>query len=126
MKNWLLVPLLAAALATAAPGNVYAQGLPDGVSVQVVGEYAADVDGLEKVLLRKITLEPGSSLTIPVSDPTFCDATEGLLTVLDEGDGSTAVYSPGSRWAPVVGHTYTITNQGSVTHSHYAYVLIRM
>ncbi len=64
-------------------------------------------------------------MTIPVPSPTFSDATEGLLTVSDEGDGTTAVYSPGSRWAPLEGHTYTITNQGSVTHSHYAYALVR-
>lgn len=84
-----------------------------------------DIPGIEKVELKKITLEPGAILAnFPVKDQIFCNATQGVISVIDHTSGTSTLYTAGSRWAPRKGGIFTISNPGEVTHVHWVYALI--
>ena len=107
------------------PVQSWSQGLPEGVEVQVVAEYSVTIPGIEKVQLRKVTLQPGAILeNIPVNDTDFCSETQGTLTVVDHKNGTTTLYAAGSRWAPEKGITATISNAGDVPAVMWVYRLI--
>ena len=107
------------------PVQGWSAGLPEGVSVDVIAEYPVDIPGIEKVVLKKITLEPGAKLAnFPENDTTFCHATAGTITVVDHANGTTTIYTEGARWAPQKGATYSISNPGDVTHVHWVYALV--
>ena len=50
----------------AVPTLGHAAGLPEGVTIEVLAEYPSNTPGVEKILFRKITIKPGSSLTLTV------------------------------------------------------------
>ncbi len=125
ITSFLISTAFLAVALLALPNTGWAGELPEGVTVQVVAEYPVDIPGVEKVLLKKFTLQPGATLAkFVVNDQTFCNTTQGVVTVIDHTDGSTTLYTPGSRWAPVKGHTFTVSNPGDETHVHWVYAMI--
>ncbi|MDT8343056.1 MAG: hypothetical protein RQ752_01375 [Thermohalobaculum sp.] len=98
--------------------------LPAGVDVDIVEEYTADVPGVEKVQLRKMTLAPGATLAnFTISDQLYCMAAEGDISVVDHTRGTAATYSTGDHWTYPAG-TYTLSNPGAVEHAHYFYAMV--
>ena len=99
--------------------------LPEGVRIQLVAEYSSDIPGVQKVQLRKVTLEPGATLgNFTVADPLFCNATAGTISVFDHAKGTTAVYRSGDHWSFARGQ-FTLSNPGDVDHVHYLYAMIQ-
>ncbi|MBI1893162.1 MAG: hypothetical protein HYS14_03500 [Candidatus Rokubacteria bacterium] len=43
-------------------GDAGAQGLPPGVHLEVVAEYPSSEPGIEKIVVKKFTLDPGAKL----------------------------------------------------------------
>ncbi len=43
-------------------GHVQAQGLPPGVTLEVLAEYPSTDPGIEKIVVKKFTLAPGAKL----------------------------------------------------------------
>ena len=107
------------------PAQSWSQDLPEGVGMEVVATYPVDLSGIEKVELRKVTLEPGAILkNFTVKDQFFCHVTQGEILIVNQASGASVLYSAGSRWAPVKGSTVTISNPGDVTHVHWVYAMI--
>ncbi len=119
---WIATAFLAIAL-LAGPSKSQA-ALPEGVTIVVLAEYPVEVAGLEKVLFRKITLEPGASWSFTTPSQSFCQGTKGELEVLNHTSGKTVIHKVGDRWAPPPGQDVTITNRGTVDHEHLFYTLI--
>ena len=65
------------------PLQAWSQELPEGVGAQVVAEYAVDIPGVEKVELRQLSLAPGASWEFEIEDTLFCDAIQGVISVVD-------------------------------------------
>ncbi len=107
------------------PAQGWSKELAKGVTIQLVAEYPADVPGIEKVLLQKLTLAPGAVLEGTLKGIAFCNVTRGSISVVDHTNGTTTVYTVGSRWAPQEGIKFTISNPGDVTHVHWIYRLVR-
>ena len=124
ISSLLISPAFLAAVLLIAPSKGRAAELPEGVTYQTVAEYSVDVSGLEKVVLRKIILEPGATWEVTVNDQVFCNVTQGSILVVDHEAGSSTLYTTGSRWAPTKGNTVTISNPGDETHVHWIYALI--
>ncbi len=124
ISSLLISTAFLAAVLLIAPSKGRAAELPEGVKVQTVAEYSVDVSGLQKVVMRKIILEPGATWEVTVNDQVFCNVTQGSILVVDHEAGSSALYTTGSRWAPVKGNTVTISNPGDETHVHWVYALI--
>ncbi len=94
------------------PTQGWSQDLPEGVSI-------------EKVQVRKFTLQPGAELAnFTVEDEIFCHATDGVVSVVDHTAGTSTLYTAGSRWAETKGSTFTISNPGDDIHVHWMYTLI--
>ena len=99
--------------------------MPEGVGIQLLAEYSSDIPGVQKVQLTKVTLEPGATLAnFTVTNPLYCNATEGTISVLDQASLKTAVYRPGDHWSFAKG-TFTLSNPGDVAHVHYLYGMIQ-
>jgi len=43
-------------------GHVQAQGLPPGVTLEVIAEYPSTEPGIEKIVVKKFTMAPGAKL----------------------------------------------------------------
>ncbi len=106
------------------PLQAWSQDLPEGVGAQVVAEYAVDIPGVEKVERRQLSLAPGASWEFELEDTLFCNATQGVIVVVDLTLGTSTLYTVGSRWAPNKGSTVFISNPGDETHVHWALALI--
>lgn len=107
------------------PSQGWSKEVAKGVTVDLVAEYPVDVPGIEKVLLQKLTMAPGSVLEGTVIGITFCNTTRGSISVVDHTNGTSTIYTVGSRWAPEEGIKFTLTNPGDVTHVHWIYRLVR-
>ncbi|MCI0626798.1 MAG: hypothetical protein L0387_34985 [Acidobacteria bacterium] len=106
-------------------GSDWMAKLPEGVEIQLVTEYSSDIPGIQKVQLRKVTLEPGAILAnFTVTKPLYCDAAAGTISVFDHAKRTTAVYRPGDHWSFARGE-FTLSNPGDVDHVHYLYALIQ-
>ncbi len=107
------IGLLLAALLLLFPMQSWSQGLPEGVTWEVVAVYKVDTPGLDRVELGKFTMEPGTSLETPVEATVeFCTATQGEFTVVNHDLGTTTIYATGSRWSQKKGHLVTVSNLG--------------
>jgi hypothetical protein len=97
----------------------------EGVAFQTVAEYSPDISGVQKVALKKVTLAPGATLAnFTVTDPLYCSATAGTISVVDHAKGTTAVYRSGDHWQFASGQ-FTLSNPGEVDHVHYLYAMVR-
>jgi hypothetical protein len=120
---FIAVGLLTIAL-LAVPSTSQAQGLPEGVTVDVIAEYPSLTQGVDKILFRKITLKPGASWSNTVPAQSVCQATSGELLVVDHTSGESFTFKVGDRWSTTPGHKVTLSNPGSVDHEHLFYTLI--
>ncbi len=114
-----------AALLLLFPVQSWSAGLPEGMTVDLIAEYPVQIPGLEKVQLKKMTMQPGTVLkefTVPVSH--YCTVTQGMFTVVDHTAGTTTVYVAGSRFAPTKGHIVTVSNPGDELAVQWNYYLI--
>ena len=107
------------------PSISTAAGLPKGVAVEVLAEYASNTPGVEKILFRKITIKPGSSWTIDaLPAQRLCQGTKGVLEVTNHTTGKTAIHKAGERWDTTPGHKVTLANKGTVDHEHLFYTMV--
>ena len=127
MKRMMSLLTVATFLATAllaVPVSSIAAGLPDGVRIDVLAEYESKTPGVEKVLFRKITIEPGKSLSLTVPAQSVCQGTKGVLHVDNKTTGKVTVHNAGDRWSTVPGHKVSLINKGSVDHEHLFYTMV--
>ncbi len=106
------------------PTQGWSQDLPEGVSMDIVAEHKTDIPGIEKVELRKLSLQPGAEMAFTLAEQLFCHATDGVISVVDHTNGTTTLYQAGSHWAPTKGTSVTISNPGDDIHVHWAWALI--
>ena len=99
-------------------------GLPEGVTIEVIAEYASQTPGVEQILFRKIVMKPGVSWTLTVPAQSVCQGIKGELEVVDHTSGETFNFKAGDRWYTVPGHEVTLTSTGTVDHEHMFYTLI--
>ncbi len=123
-RSFTIATALVAAIFLFLPSKGWTAGLPEGVSVEVIAEYASQTPGIEKVLFRKITMKPGSSWTLTVPAQSLCQGTKGVLEVVDQTAGKTYTFKAGDRWDTSPGHTVTLSNKGTVDHEHLFYTMI--
>ncbi len=107
-----------------APSIGFAQGLPKGVAIEVLAEYPSKTPGVEKILFRKITMQPGASLSLTLPAQSLCQGTKGVLTVVDHTSGKTFIRKVGQRWDTSPGHKVTLTNKGTTVHEHLFYTMV--
>ncbi len=116
-------PVLAAVLLFF-PLQSWSQGLPEGVTWEVVAVYKVDAPGVDRVELGKFTMEPGTVLKDFYLEATeFCNATEGSFSVVNHDLGTTTLYAAGSRWSQSKGQTVTVSNPGDVAAVQWVYEL---
>ena len=108
----------------AVPSTGQAQGLPEGVTVELIAEYPSMTPGVEKILFRRIVLQPGATWTLTSSSQSLCQGIKGALEVVNNVTGETIVHKAGDRWVTVVGQEVTLTNRGTVDHEHLFYTMI--
>ncbi len=108
----------------AVPSTSHAAGLPKGVTIELIAEYASNTPGVEKILFRKITIKPGASWSLTVPDQSLCQGTKGTLSVTNHTSGKSAVKKTGDRWVTTPGHKVTLSNKGSVDHEHLFYTMV--
>ena len=120
---FIAVPLLAIAFLVT-PSTGYAAGLPKGVAIEVLAEYSSKTPGVEKILFRKITMQPGASLSLTLPAQSLCQGTKGVLTVVDHTSGKTFIRKAGQRWDTSPGHKVTLTNKGATVHEHLFYTMV--
>ncbi|MFQ6016588.1 MAG: hypothetical protein ACE5KF_00175 [Kiloniellaceae bacterium] len=96
----------------------------EGIEVKVVAEYPVNIPGIEKILLRKVNFQPGASVDLTVEHVEFCSATQGIWSVVDHTNGTTTIYTAGSRWAPEKGAKVTVSNPGDEPAEQWVYRLI--
>ena len=123
-RSFTIATALVAAIFLFLPGKGWTAELPEGVSIEVIAEYASKTPGIEKVLFRKITMKPGSSWTFTVPAQSLCQGTKGVLEVVDQTDVRTYTFKAGDRWDTSPGHTVTLSNKGTVDHEHLFYTMI--
>ena len=125
MLRFVSVFVAAASLAIAflaVPSTSHA--LPEGVTVEVLAEYASKTPGVEKILFRKITMKPGASWTLTAPAQSLCQATKGVLEVAETASGKAVIYETGDRWATTPGIEVTLTNKGTGDHEHLFYTMV--
>ena len=121
----LLIAITSLAIAfLAVPGTGHAAGLPEGVTLEVLAEYPSKTPGVEKILLRKITLKPGASWTLTIPAQSLCQGIKGELEVVDHTSGETFIRKAGERWDTTPGHKVTLSNKGRVDHEHLFYTMV--
>ena len=118
--------LFAFLLAVLTPIQADGAGHRKGGSVVLVSEHKVNIPGIKKVIVQRLTLEPGAVWKdVKVSGLPFCDATKGVITMTDQATGVATTFGVGSRWAPVEGSVVTIANNGGTVHEHYITRLVR-
>jgi hypothetical protein len=123
-KGFTIATTLVAVIFLMLPGKGWTAELPEGVSIDVLAEYASKTQGVEKILFRRITLRPGASWTFTVPAQSLCHATKGELEVADQTTGENHTFKAGDRWDTSPGHKVTLSNKGSVDHEHLFYTMI--
>ena len=99
---------------------------PKGAEVVLVSEHKSNIPGIAKVIVQRLTLEPGVVWKdVKVKGIPFCDATKGVVTVTDQKTGATMTFGVGSRWAPAEGMMVTLSNTGDTIHEHYITRIVR-
>ena len=121
--NLLTATTFLAVALLAVPSKGWA-GMPEGVIIDAIAEYPSEVPGLEKILLRKITLKPGASWSLTVPEQSVCQGIKGVLQVVNKTTGKISIFNAGDRWSTVPGHEVTLNNNGTVDHEHLFYTLI--
>lgn len=123
-SSLIIVPFLTALLLLF-PVKSWAQEMPEGVTWDVVAEYAVDIPGVEMVTLGKFTMEPGVVWAdYPQALKEFCQVTQGTWAVTVQETGTTNVYPVGSYFSPPKGVTLTIANVGDEVAVQWVYSLI--
>ena len=87
-----------------------------GVHHETVAEYASADPGIEKVLIRKFTLDPGAKEENFTPDhDNQCTGGQGEATVVAK-DGTTYMHKAGEVWIERKGETQSIYNNGKVPY----------
>ena len=87
------------------------QQLPPGVKVQVLGEMGSKIPGVEKIVMKRFTLDPGAKLeNLTPTNTQLCTASGGEATVTM--GGKTIVRKAGQAWVEEKGVTFSIENKG--------------
>lgn len=93
-----------------------AQGLPPGVTVEVLADYGdPGIPGVANVRLKRLTIQPGAKIeNLPIKTTNYCRVVGGAVTAV-RADGSTLILGPGSRWVEPKGLVYKVLrNDGDV------------
>ncbi len=93
-----------------------AQGLPQGVTVEVLADYGSPGSpGVARVRLKRFTLAPGAKIeNLPITTTNYCETSKGAVTAVIE-NGPTLILGPGSRWVEPKGRVYKVLrNDGDV------------
>lgn len=123
-RSFTIATALVAAIFLFLPSKGWTAGLPEGVAIEVIAEYASQTPGVEKILFRKITMKPGSSWTFTVPAQSLCQGTKGVAKLVNHTTGKTVTFRAGDRWTTTPGHNVTLSNEGTVDHEHLFYTMI--
>ena len=104
--------------------GVWAETMPEGVTMVVLKETPADhLPGVAKVRLVELRLAPGAKwMNHTISDSGFCTSLQGTVTV-EVGD-KTFTRFPGETWVMKKGPTVNIYNRGTVEHVERMWLMI--
>lgn len=106
-------------------GTVTADEPPEGITVNVIAEYASRVPGIEKVRLVRVVMEPGAAFrNVEIKSEEYCELEQGTLTHTNHTTGVTDVLTTGARWAPPKGDYHTVVNSGDDVVDMWVYQLI--
>ena len=123
IKRWLGISFVLILLPLARDAN--SAMVAEGVNVTVIAEYPTTVPGLKIIRLIRVDYEPGAGIPASlIHSDEFCTLTQGALTVVDQGKGTTNVYSVGGRWSLQKGTTASTTNIADGPTSMWVYQLI--
>ena len=123
IKWWLGISFFLMLLPLARDAN--SAMVAEGVNVTVIAEYPTTVPGLQGIRLIRVDYEPGAGIPPSlIRSDEFCTITQGALSVVDEGKGTTNVYSVGGRWSLQKGTTGSSTNIADGRTSMWVYQLI--
>ena len=90
-----------------------AQQLPPGAKEEVLGESPSSIPGIEKIVMKRFTLDPGAKLVnFTLEHTDFCVGYQGEATVT-VGDKK-IVRKAGHAWVAPKGVTFTMENAGTV------------
>ena len=89
-----------------------------------ITDYSTEVPGLDKILLRKITLKPGASWSLAVPDQSVCQGVKGVPEVVNKTTGKISIFNADDRRSTVSGHEVTLNNNGTVDYGPLFYTLI--
>jgi hypothetical protein len=90
------------------------QGLPPGVHHETVAEYPSADPGIEKVVIKKFTLDPGAKEENFTADlDNLCTGAQGETTVVAK-DGKKLVRKAGQVWIERKGESFSFYNNGKV------------
>jgi hypothetical protein len=105
--------------------HAFAEGLPEGITVKPIAEYASRIPALEKVRLVKVVMKPGAKFdNILIKNEEYCRLSQGTLTRTIHTTGITQVITVGAMWAPPKGDRHTVTSIGDVDAHMWVYQLI--
>ncbi len=93
-----------------------AQGLPPGVTVEVLADYGSPgIPGVARVRLKRLTMQPGAKIeNLTIKTTNYCETSKGTVTAVIE-NGPTLILGPGSRWVEPKGLIYKVLrNDGDV------------
>ena len=123
IKWWLGISFFLILLPLARDAN--SAMVAEGVNVTVIAEYPTTVPGLKIIRLIRVDYEPGAGIpTSLLHSDEFCTLTQGSLIVVDQGKGTTNVYSVGGRWSLQKGTKASSTNIADGRTSMWVYQLI--
>lgn len=106
----ILLVLTLLSLLAVSPGS-HAQQLPPGVKVDVLRESPSTIPGIEKIIMKRLTLAPGAKLeNFTPANNQLCVATRGEAVVTL--GGKEIVRKAGQSWVEEKGVTFTIENKG--------------
>ena len=107
------------------PAQGRSQDVAEGVSVVVISEVDVDSPGIEKVLLMKVTMQPGKAWEdVPLDNLEFCHLTEGSYTIVVHDLEITNTYTVGARWFNRKGWTISLYNKGDVPAVQWVYQIV--
>ncbi len=124
MSKRMMCSLVAILVVILPVSGVWAEMLPEGVTMVVLKESpASHLPGVAKVRLVELRIAPDAKwMNYTIPDSGFCTVLQGHLTV--EVGGKTITRFPGETWVMKKGPTVNIYNRGKVENVESMLLLI--
>ena len=124
MSKRMMCSLVAILVLVLPVSGVWAETLPEGVTMVVLKESpASHLPGVVKVRLVELRMAPGTKwMNHTIANSGFCTSLQGTITV--EVGGKTNTRFPGESWVMKKGKTVNLYNRGTVEHVERMWLMI--